>query len=303
MRLLSRSTPRQSDEHLTYFTVSEANDFRRLVGRSFAAAGRDVVVHPDHVEDRSGTTFRLWNIGVLCIGAEPHAWPGLIEEHVRLVTTPARDLADLSQLELEARLSLRLVEASSVPDPGSLAYARVVVPELLEVLSVDLEDSVATPSREELTGRGALGELITRGRENLRALLAGDGLRAESDDEGGRGRFTVVMGDSFFTATLALLLPETVARFTGEDDWGRGVLVAVPCRHQLLYRTIDTADTADALQRMHRAALRGFSREAGPLSPDVFWVRNRAWSQVTSWEGGKPRILRGTGLRDALKGL
>jgi hypothetical protein len=303
MRLLSRSTPSPYDEHLTYFTVSEANEFRRLVGRSFAAAGRDVDVHPDHVEDRSGTTFQLWNIGFLCIRAEPHDWAGLIEEHVRLVTTPTRDLADLSQPELEAGLSLRLVETASVPDPDSLAYARVVAPGLLEVLSVDLVDSVATPLREELAELGPIGELLARGRDNLRALLVHDGLRAESDDDGGLGRFTAVTGDSFFTASLALLLEETVEHFTGEDDWGRGVLVAVPCRHRLLYRTIDTADTAEALRRMHHDALRGFSREAGPLSPDVYWVRGHRWAQATSWEGGKSRLLRGTGLREALKGL
>ena len=55
MRLISRSKPRQVDEHLTYFTQTEANEFRRLVGQSFVAAGRDVAVYPDHVVDRSGT--------------------------------------------------------------------------------------------------------------------------------------------------------------------------------------------------------------------------------------------------------
>jgi hypothetical protein len=54
---------------------------------------------------------------------------------------------------------------------------------------------------------------------------------------------------------------------------------------------------------MHHEALRGFSREAGPLSPDVYWVRGHRWVQATSWEGGKSRLLRGTGLREALKGL
>ena len=303
MRLLNRSTPRQVDDHLTYFTVSEANEFRRLVGRSFAAVGRDVAVYPDYVEDRSGTTFQLWNIGVLCVGSKPRDWPELIDDHVRLVTTPARDLADLSQAELESCLYLRLVETTSVPDSDSLGYARMVAPGMLEVLSVDLADSVATPSREELTARGTIGELIACGRENLRALLTGDGLQAEAVGDREGGRFTAVTGDSFFTASLALLLSETVERFTGEDDWGRGVLVAVPTRHRLLYRTIDAPDAASALQHMLHAALRGFHGEAGPLSPDVFWVRKGQWVQVTSWEGGKPRILRGTGLRDALKSL
>jgi hypothetical protein len=301
MRLLNRSTPRQVDEHLTYFTVTEANEFRRLVGRSFAGAGRDVAVYPDHAVDRSGTIFRLWNIGVLCLGATPSEWRDLIDDHVRLVTTPPRDLADLSQDELVSGLYLRLAETATVPDPDSVGYARAVAPGLLEVLSVDLPDSVATPSPQELVSRGTIGDLLARARENLRALLADGGLRAQP--VGARGRYTAVTSDSVFTASLALLLPETLEHFTGEDDWGRGILVAVPFRHQLLYRPIDTADAALALGHMSDAAFLGFYGEAGPLSPDVFWVRNGRWAQVTSSEGGKPRVLRGSGLRDALKGL
>jgi hypothetical protein len=301
MRLLNRSTPPQLDEHLTYFTVGEANDFRRLVERSFAAAGHDVAVHPDRVEDRKGTTLLLWNIGALCIGAEPSDWPRLVAEHVRLVTMPGRDLAELSQEELDRNLYVRLVDAAAAPDPATLAHARVVAPGLLEVLAVDLWDSVATPTPADLAGRGPLGELLDRGRRNLRGLLAGGGLRVET--VGQRGRFTAVTGDSFFTASLALLLSETVEHFTMDEDWGRGVLVAVPTRHQLLYRPIDTSDAAPALHAMHHAALHGFSREPAPLSPDVYWVRKGRWTQVTSWDGGKPRVLRGTGLRELLKSL
>src|SRR6187455_193279 len=128
MRLLNRTPPRQADADLTYFSVSEANDSRRMVERSFAAAGREVTVYPDRVEDRSGTTFRLWNIGALCVGASPGDWPALVDDHIRLVTTPTRELSDLSQEEIESALTLRLVETVSVREPDSLGYARVVAP-------------------------------------------------------------------------------------------------------------------------------------------------------------------------------
>jgi hypothetical protein len=39
------------------------------------------------------------------------------------------------------------------------------------------------------------------------------------------------------------------------------------------------------------------------LSPDVFWVRKQQWVQVTSSTSGKPRVLRGTGLREVLAGF
>ena len=45
---------------------------------------------------------------------------------------------------------------------------------------------------------------------------------------------------------------------------------------------------------MFDAARWAFDEASGPLTPNVFWVRNRRWSQVTSVDGGKPRVwLRG----------
>lgn len=301
MRLLSRTPPR-FDEHLTYFTESDADAFRRLVGRSFAAAGRDVSVLSDRVVDRGGTSFSLWNIGMLCRGRERDDWQALVDDHVRLVATPARELTDLSPDELAAGVCLRLAEAATVPEPDGLAYARVVTTGLLEVLSVDLPDAVATPRRDELAAVGALGELLPRARENLRLLLRGD-LVVERVVPGGAGGYTAVSGASPFTASLALLLAETVETLTGDGDWGRGTLAAVPSRHRLLYRPVDTADAGAALERMLDAAFDGFHSDQGRLSPDVFWVRGREWTALTSSDRGKPRILRGTGLRDALRGL
>jgi hypothetical protein len=300
MRLLKRSTQPEVDEYLTYFTVAQAAEFRRLVARSFAAVGRDVDVYPDRIADAGGTTLGLWNIGALCVGADLDDWPALIDDHVRLVTTPAPHVADLSPEELESGLVLRLVETGCVPEPDTLGHARVVAPGLLEVLSVDVGESLATPSRDELAGREAIGWLIARARANLRALLADDGLQAEPVGESACGGYTAVTGRSRFTASLALLLPETVEHFTGKDDWGRGVLVAVPFRHQLLYRPIDGPDAGLALQHMLQAAHRGFHSHAGPLCPDVFWVRNHTWIQVSSSSGARPHLLRGTGLGEAL---
>ena len=302
MRLTKRTQP-VPDGYMTYFTAEQADEFRRLVARSFAAVGRDVDVYPDRVVDRSGTTIGLWNIGAMCLRADAAEWPQLIDEHVRLVATPAHDFSDVTEAELGAGLSLRLVDAGSVPDADGLGYARVVAPGLLEVLAVDLGDAVATPSREELAGRGTIAGLVALGRANLRALLDSDTVRSGTVGSDGSGRFTAVRGESLFTASLALVLPEAMERFSGDDDWGRGVLLAVPSRHELLYRPIDAADARVALQHMVEAAFLGFQDEVGPLSPDVFWVRKQKWVQVTTSAGGKPRILRGTGLREALAGF
>ena len=293
MRILKRTgrTPLY-DEHLTYFTIVEAREFRRLVASSFAKVGHDVTIYVDRVEDRSGTAFGLWNIAALCRGVERREWPDLIDRHIRSVTTPPRALSELAPDEMAAGLYLRLVEAGSVPEPDLLGYARQVAPGLLEVLAVDLPDSVATLSKDDLGELGSLAELLERGRANLRALLAGDvALGAVADD---RGSFTAVTDRSFFTASLALVLPEAVERVSGEVDRGRGILVAVPDRHQLLYRVIDAPTAASALRDMFDTARWAFHEASGPLSPNVYWVRARRWAQVTSVDGGKPRVwLRG----------
>jgi len=301
MKLLKRRPPTRSfDDHLTYFTLVQANEFRRLVERSFAAAGHDVSVYGDRIEDRDGTTLGLWNIGQLCAGADRHEWPDLIADHVALVTAPPRNLEELTGEELEAALRLRLADAASLPDPDELGHARVVAPGLLEVLSVDLGDSVVTPSREELAARGTLGEQLARGRANLLSLLAADEPEALIVGEGSKGRFATVTDASFFTASLALVLPEAMRRFTGEEHGARGTLVAVPGRHRLLYRPVDAPDAGEALRRMFDAARVDYRETPGALSPHVYWVRNNRWVPVTSFESGKPRVVPGE-LRDALK--
>lgn len=279
------------DEHLSHLSTVEAAELRRLVEASFARAGRDVTVHVDHVEDRSGTTFGLWNIAALCGGVDRGEWPRVIDEHVRTVTTPTRSTSELSREELEAGLYLRLADEASLPEPDELGYARQVAPGLYEVLSVDLPDSVATLRAGDVAALGTLAELAELGRANLCALLDSDGVAAETVTDAGGVSFTRLTGASFFTASLALLLRETVLRFSGEDDWGRGVLVAVPHRHELLYRVVDGRSTGPTLRHMFGIARSGFHDGPGPLSPNVFHVRNRRWAPVTSVERAKPRVL------------
>jgi hypothetical protein len=296
-----RPEPLQFDEHLTYFTTGEASTFRELVRASFAEVGRDVTVYADHVEDRTGTTFGLWNIGALCAREDLSDWADLIDDHVRSVTTPTRELDDLTSDELEAGVYLQLVDAGSLSEPELLGYAREVAPGLLEVISIDLPDAVATPPEDVLTARRGLEDLRECGRANLLSLLSGDLMGAETVEGDSGGRFVTITGASFFTASLALLLPETIEQFSGESDEGRGVLVAVPFRHQLLYRVIDGPDAARALDDMFDAARHRFMTNAGPVSPDVYWVRNHRWVPVTSMDGHKPKVVFDSGIADAFR--
>ena len=271
----------------------EAREFRRLVASSFAKVGHDVTIYVDRVEDRGGTPFGLWNIAALCRGVDRREWPDLIDGHVMSVTTPPRALSELAPDEVSAGLYLRLVEVGSVPEPDLLGYARQVAPGLLEVLAVDLPDSVATLSKDDLVcARQPCGAARAGAREPpLARRRTTSPLGAVAD---ARGSYTAVTDRSFFTASLALVLSEAVERISGEVDQGRGILVAVPDRHQLLYRVIDAPTAASALRDMFDTARWAFHEGSGPLSPNVYWVRDRRWAQVTSVDGGKPRVwLRG----------
>lgn len=294
MRILKRNSNRAPllDDYLSYLTVAEAQELRRLVESSFARAGHDVTVYVDHVEDRRGTTFGLWNIAAFCRGADPSEWPGLIDEHVQRVTTPPVGLGELTPDEVEAGLYLRLVATGSVADPDRLGYARPVAPGLLEVLAVDLPDSVEPLPRDALAGLGTLRDLLELARDNLRGVLAGDDLTTRTINGTG-GPLTLVTSPSYFTASLALVLPDAIERLTGEVDRGDGVLVAVPDRHELLYLVIGDPHAADALDELSGMARWAFEQASGPLSPDVYWVRARRWEQLTSLgEKGSPSSLR-----------
>lgn len=286
-----RARPEPMDEHLAYFTSLEASEFRRLVESSFAKAGRDVTIRGGQIEDRTGTVFGLGNIAALCRGVARPEWQGVIDDHVARVTTPPRGFADLSEDELRAGLYLRLAASESLPVPDTLRYARQVAPGLLEVLSVDLPEAVVPLRAGDAAAPGSLSTLITLGYGNLRALLEADDVAGEAVTEGRGVSFIRVTGDSFFTASLALVPRETVLRFSGEDDWGRGVLVAVPHRQELLYRVVDGRSTAATLHAMFAAARRGFEEGSWPLSPNVYHVRDRRWAPVTAVEDGKARVL------------
>jgi hypothetical protein len=147
-----------------------------------------------------------------------------------------------------------------------------------------------------------LRELLDRGRGNLRALLAARHVDVRTvSDARGSFSFTTVTGASLFTASLALLLPETMEWLTGEADRGRGVLVGVPDRRRLLYRVIDGPSAAPTLNAMFDMARVGFHDGSGPLSPNVYWVTDRRWTPVTSVDGARPRVWLGGELAGVLK--
>ena len=274
-------------------TTDRATRLRSLVRTAFAEAGREVTVYADHVVDDEGTRFGLWNLAATCNGEPEREWPAIVSRHIQALVAPKPTLETLTDDQLRPMVRSRIQDRAALPDPGRHPHAAEIGGDLVEVLCVDLPDSVVTPAESEFSGRGALGPWLDTGRANLHADL----LSAELEHErlsppDGLGAFEVLMGDSVYTASFALFLPALLAR-AHRADQGRGVLVALPFRHQVGFRVVDGEgpDLAMALQHLFRFAISGYDEAPGGLSPHVYWVHDGRWQQVTEFdEEGRPGV-------------
>ena len=301
MGLFKRSKPvSPPDLHLP-LSQQQAATLRALVRTAFAEEGLEVVVHADHLEDVAGRKLGLWNLAALCKDEPERAWPELVRRHVAALAEPD-DVEDLSEEELRLGVHLRLVERVGFPDPTWHPHAIALGDDLLAVLSVDLPETVTTPREDYWDARGGLDNWLGTGRANLLTVALSDGLEHQRIGPDGEGAFDVVVGDSFFTGSTALLVDHLVRRFGLDHDVDLdldaaaapsplGVLVAAPFRHQVAWRVLDgTPDGALALNNMFRFAMVGYGDAPGPLSPHVYWVRGDDWRQVTHIEGDQARV-------------
>lgn len=299
MGLFKRSKPvSPPDEHLP-LTQEQAAKLRALVRTAFAEAGLEVVVHADHLEDDTGRKLGLWNLAALCKDEPEREWPELVRRHVAALAEPD-DVEELSDETLRIGVHLRLVERAGFPDPTWHPHALALGDDLLAVLSVDLPETVTTPREDYWTDRGGLESWLSTGRANLLAVALSDDLEHQhiGSDDGEGGGFDVVMGDSFFTGSTALLVEHLVRRFGPAPDLDTpvgnsplGVLVVAPFRHQVAWKVLDgTVDGAHALSNLFRFAMMAYGDAPGPLSPHVYWVRGDDWRQITHIEGDQARV-------------
>jgi hypothetical protein len=286
-----RSRPDPTPDGDLPLTVEQAGRLRTLVRTAFAEVGVEVVVHPDHVVDDQGRQFGLWNLAALCNDTAERQWPSMVRAHVSRLGEP-ESVEAMSDADLEQAVVLRLVESAGLPDPAWHPSALRLGDDLTSLLSVDLPHTVSTPQEAFWTGRGGLERWWGIGRANLLSLLISDELEHQRiSPSDGRGAFDVVIGESFFTASTALLSEHLLRRFAPEADASRGMLVVVPFRHQVAFRVLDgTEDGVLALNNLVRFAMLGFREAPGPLSPNVFWVRDGRWRQVSWIVDGQPRV-------------
>lgn len=256
-------------------------------------------MHSDHVVDAEGGIFGLWNLAVLVADAPARRWPKLVGEHVSRCATPAPSVEELPEAQLRAQLVLRILEDASLPDASWFPSAPTLAGDLRQVLVLDFPDKVIMPSESELAARGDLDEWRAVGRGNLWQLMRTEPREHELLGERDGGQIHALIGDSVYTASMAMFLSELMS-MVDQADSGRGVLVALPFRHQVAFRVIDGPESVPALQNLFVFAMAGYDEGARPLSPHVFWVKDGQWEQVTRRDADGAQIVVSAELAAAL---
>jgi hypothetical protein len=278
-----------------YFSESQGARFRSLVRQTFAEAGVEVVAERDYLVADDGRQFGLSNLAAVCLdvleeGGEK-AWPAAVRRHVHtILRATAEDVAltDLDRDEVLGRTYLRVIGRSAVP-PEALnwyRYARPLAGDLLELLALDSPDSVRMLRDTDVEPFGS-DDLRAAGLENL-IKEPYDSYQTLTGQDG--AELQLVLGQSVYTASKLLVLPDVLDRTLGSRDLPHGVFVAVPFWHQLAFVPIRDLSAVASLQLLVAFAARGFDEGVGAISPFVYWWRNGRLTQV-SYPGERGELV------------
>ena len=272
--------PAIPDEALTFLSVAAANEFRKLVREAFAELGIEAVMHPDHAVDDTGRQFGFWNVAAQCAVEDRSEWPNTIRNHVGRVLADMDGPDPFHQLDpadAAQRTYARIYASDSFPSLDAYPH-REFVPGVVEVLALDLPESVAFYRHQDANSLGGWQALQAAGIANLQSLPVDE---LEALDVPGGGRFHALIGDSVYTASQALLLPGLAAQLSGEKVSDFGWLMSVPNRHQLTWHMIHDGTVINVINGMARFTLLGHSDAPGPVSPHVYWWNGSAYEQLT----------------------
>lgn len=263
------------DTALGMLSEDEAALLRVAVRDAFGESGLEVTVFAGHVTDSAGRAFGLGNLAAVCHNDARgvRAWPGLAREHVgkllRSLDGPDA-MRTLPRQQLLAQLFPRLIPDDSLANPLAYSYGPPLTPGLIEVLALDLPETVQMLPEHVVETIGSPARLRARALQNLRAMPVE---RHEVIKEQDGARFDVLLGDSYFVASLVLVLDHAAQRFTDQRIGPHGALVAMPFRHQLAFHPIRDLAVVPTLRSMARFAATGFDEAPGAVSASVFWWR------------------------------
>jgi hypothetical protein len=253
----------------TFFDDEEWAAFLETVHEELARLGLN-----GEVDEHGTLTFPgeqgqygLANLAQTCHGLPRAEWPEAAAGHFRqLIATHARDTESLAFAEASPLLKLRIWAAADMP-PAARVVARELADDLLLVLSLDLPESVATVTPEQVEEWG-------RDEDELFAI-AGEQTRSAEEVEVERIELTggvelvCTVGDSFFAASQ-ILWP---GRLLGDAMREHGALVAAPNRHLGIALAIDGLRVMDAFATLVSFLAGRYDEGPGSISPHLYWVR------------------------------
>ena len=253
----------------------------QLVVAALARAG--LPVHPvgDDLVTDGGAVFPLRDLAAECATEPTGEWPDVVRRHVEGLLAPTPTLDELPDHTLLSAAALQLVPADTLPE-GWDPDAPAVTDDLTSVVTLDLGDEALTPSAAALAERAPHVPWRSRAEENLRERAREMDLHHEhvepvDDPDAG---FEVVVGESGLVASTSLVLDEVLERVE-EEDTGRGVLVGVPFRHQVVLRVADGPGLGRSIASMADYVSATYAVAPGPISPLVHWVHHDQWLPVT----------------------
>ncbi|MET4538312.1 hypothetical protein ABIE37_000067 [Arthrobacter bambusae] len=304
--LFKKKKPEQepADGDLSFFTVSKAREFRILAREVFGELGYEVQIYSDHALDAAGRGYGFWNVAASCHSLPESQWRDTIRLHLQkvLASFEAPDPFDgVTPGEVAQRVHSRLYDESTIPNPEAYPHTEFV-PGVVEMLALDLPDTVAVFNREHAGRHGGWEALRSQGIANLQGV---DNQHVETVPVQGGGSFTALLGDSVYTASKALLLPGLAEQITGQAPRPHlGWLMSVPNRHQVVWHLINDATLVMVLEGMVRFTAMGYSDAPGPVSPHVYWSNGAGYEQLTSVsEDGKLSIRVGPEFQAVLEAV
>ena len=213
--------------------------------------------------------YGVMNLAQVCNQVPGAEWPLRIADHFDALAAAAKDHEQFNVRAAEFEqvremLAVRIGDEESLPT-DKLLFRRDL-PGTISYLVFDLPHSVESVPRELPDKWGkSVDELFALGLANVKDSAKPETERVEIQPG---VAFTAYSGESFFTASFALLLDE-LPDATGEH----GTLVAVPHRHMLLVHRIENADVIHAIQHLGVLALNLDEQGPGSISPNLYWYR------------------------------
>lgn len=265
-------------EWASFLSAGQYAIFATLVEGELRARSVPYVLEDGVVQVGEGDGSRrygLLNLAQTCARVPPESWTAVVSGHFDRLFAADDESAAIGEalVDFDAVRSLLRVRLFPPNVEGPERITWPLADGLVVALVFDLPSAIRTVAPDEAAGWSVSHEeLRAIAMENLRHEPAP---RRERLDARGV-MLESIHGDSFFTASHALALPEV----NDARMHPHGALVAVPTRHGALFHPIVDLTCVGAVNALAMIA-DGMHREGpGGISPSLYWARGGRWMRI-----------------------